>query len=393
MAEAKSLEDLLRIRAANAAAIDRVNDHLGCALGYKTSNGKITDTPAVIIFVPRKVSESLLPASQKIPKRFQGPDGLSCPTDVIVGRKADDEPPSPPLDPANQMIIDELSSGSIGIIGGIQLGGFEPDGQGYLGTAACLVRTKDGRTGLLTNQHVGGPGGRPIYHPDPGRFRIGFTRASFEYDPDEYYFNNLIDEEDAYYRVDCAFVELSDTARSLARPGLHRLGDIGDPLELDLGTMGPIGRRVVSIGRTRGITRGTIMAFGYEWYDEEESIYTDYLVLGDNGQVFSDHGDSGKLIVTDDANRNAVALLWGGWYEKLRRGHGQENWTYAIDVNKALRKLEVGILTDDSAQPNGPGFNARVRARAVARQPRGKGLPHVRGARSRTLRLQAAKQA
>jgi len=39
MAEAKSLADLLRIRAANAAAIDRVNDHLGCALGYKTSHG------------------------------------------------------------------------------------------------------------------------------------------------------------------------------------------------------------------------------------------------------------------------------------------------------------------------------------------------------------------
>ena len=76
--------------------------------------------------------------------------------------------------------------------------------------------------------------------------------------------------------------------------------------------MGPIGRRVVSIGRTRGITRGTIMAFGYEWYDEEESIYTDYLILGEGGQIFSDHGDSGKLIVTDDANRNAVALLWGG---------------------------------------------------------------------------------
>jgi hypothetical protein len=371
MAKANCLADLLRIRDANSALIDRLDGNLGSALGYKVTKKKQTKTPAVIIFVPSKVNATLLPANQQIPKTLKGPDGLECPTDVVVGRKAVDEPPPPPLDASNAALIEELQGGNLGLIGGVQLGFFESDGGGYVGTAACAVRRKsDGRAGLLTNQHVGGPSGRVIYQPDPGNVRIGHTRASFEMDPDEYYFDGLIDEEDAYYRIDCAFVEVLDAALPLVKTGLYRLGSIGEPIALDLKTMGPLGRSVVSIGRTRGIQRGTIMAFAYEWSDDPtSSVYTDYLVIGEKGKVFSDHGDSGKLIVTDDAKRNAVALLWGGWSERLRRGHGQENWTYAIDINKALHRLEVEIITD-GANPPGPSEAARARAKEVARKPR-----------------------
>jgi hypothetical protein len=368
MAKAKCLADLLRIRDANSELIDRIDGNLGSALGYKISGKKMTRTPAVIIFVPSKVDPSLLPADQKIPRILEGPDGLECPTDIVVGRKAPDEPPPPPLAAANEALIEELRGGQIGLIGGVQLGFFESDGLGYVGTAACAVRRKsDGRKGLLTNQHVGGPAGRVMYQPDPGNVRIGHTRASFEMDPDEYYFQGLIDEEDAYYRIDCAFVDVQDAALPLVKAGLYRLGSVGAPLPLDLETMGPLGRKVISIGRTRGIQRGTMAAFGYEWADDPtSSVYTDYLVIGEKGKVFSDHGDSGKLIVTDDAKRNAVALLWGGWYERLRHGHGQENWTYAIDINKALHRLEIEIMTDGTNR-RGPSEAARRRAKEVAR--------------------------
>jgi len=371
MAKATCLADLLRIRDANSALVDRVDGNLGSALGYKITNKKLTSTPAVIIFVPGKVPDALLPETQRVPKTLRGPDGLECPTDVVVGKKAADEPAAPPLDAENLAVIDELQSGEVGLVGGIQLGFFESDGLGYVGTTACAVRRKsDGRAGLLTNQHVGGPPGRVIYHPDPGHVRIGHTRASFEMDPDEYYFNDLIDEEDAYYRIDCAFVEVQDAGLPLVKPGLHRLGPVGDPLPLDLKSMGPLGRKVISIGRTRGIQRGTIAAFGYEWSDDPtSSVYTDYLIIGEAGRVFSDHGDSGKLIVTDDAHRNPIALLWGGWYERLRRGHGQENWTYAIDVNKVLHRLELDIMKDNG-QPGGPSEVARNRAREVSRKMR-----------------------
>jgi hypothetical protein len=369
MKQAKSLADLLRIRDANRTLIDRLDGNLGSALGFKIKNGTQTRVPAIIVFVPAKVDLSLLPEDQRLPKTLKGPGGLECPTDVVVGKKALDEPEAPELDAANQAVVEELQSGSIGLVGGVQLGFYESDGGAYVGTAACYVRRKvDGRSGLLTNQHVGGAAGRVMYHPEPGHVRIGHTRASFEMDADEYYFNGLIDEEDAYYRIDCAFVEVQDRALALLKPGLHRLGALGAPIPLDLKTMGPIGKKVVSIGRTRGIQRGRIMAFGYEWFDDPtSSVYTDYLVIGQGGRVFSDHGDSGKLIVSDDAKRNPIALLWGGWFERLRKGHGQENWTYAIDINKVLHRLEVEIVTDDRTPP-GPGRAARDRAREVSRR-------------------------
>ena len=85
---------------------------------------------------------------------------------------------------------------------------------------------------------------------------------------------------------------------------------------------------MLRVGRTTGLRYGTIVAFGYEFDDaSNETLYTDLLIIGDDGVPFSTHGDSGSLIVTNDDSHNPVALLWGGWQEKLRSGYGQENWT------------------------------------------------------------------
>ena len=85
MPAATSLDDLLRIRAANRNLIDSVNANLGSALGFKRpTGGGITAQPAVLIFVPRKIDNRWLPASQRIPAVLQGPGGLTCPTDVVV---------------------------------------------------------------------------------------------------------------------------------------------------------------------------------------------------------------------------------------------------------------------------------------------------------------------
>ena len=59
--EARSLNDLLRIRAANRPSIEAVNGSLGTALGFKWSDGKRTDHPCVIIFVPQKTDPWLVP--------------------------------------------------------------------------------------------------------------------------------------------------------------------------------------------------------------------------------------------------------------------------------------------------------------------------------------------
>ena|GEM_PF-7049968 len=60
------------------------------------------------------------------------------------------------------------------------------------------------------------------------------------------------------------------------------------------------------------------------------------------------HGDlwnaSFEDVITDDDAHRPVALLWGGWQERLRHGREQENWTYAIDLGKVLDRLNLELL-------------------------------------------------
>jgi len=107
-----------------------------------------------------------------------------------------------------------------------------------------------------------------------------------------------------------------------------------------------IGQKVLRVGKTTGKRAGTITAFGYEWDDDsKQTYYTDLLMTGNNNTVFSTHGDSGSLIITDDEKHNPIGLLWGGWEEKLRTGYGQENWTYGIILERVLNLLQVDLLT------------------------------------------------
>ncbi|NET03972.1 MAG: hypothetical protein F6K16_04415 [Symploca sp. SIO2B6] len=351
--EAKNLKELLLIRQNNLDSIESVNLNLGSALGYKYTNGIRTNHPAILVFVPDKIDSRLVPESQRVPKEFEttiGTDTVYCYTDVVRGSKAspgEELKEPPPLEPDNIQVLEELRQGRIGIIGGVQLGAFEGN-ERYVGTAACAVMAETtGRVGLLTNQHVAGSIGRQIYHPRPGQHLIGQTQMALEYLTDQVHWDGIIDERDAFVRVDCAFVSIRDSVKELLKPGLHRLGALGQVMPIDLETMDIIGTEVISIGRTRGIQSGVVAAYAYEFFDEGQvSVYTDMLIIGNQpGNAFSTYGDSGKLIVTKNGLR-PVALLWGGWQERLRKTYEQENWTYAIDLSKVLKYLRLSIINN-----------------------------------------------
>lgn len=350
--EAKSLNDLLRIRAANRNKIEAVNGNLGTALGFKWRNGQRTAHPCIIIFVPQKILPWLVPDAEKAPEVMEGPDGTWCLTDVVTGGKAESLEafePMPELSEENKIVIQELRSGRIGLIGGIQIAFFK-DGikdiqHAGIGTAGVAVRNKStNKVGLLTNQHVADSFGRRIYHPWPNMFPIGTTCRTKEYDFDENWYGNVIDEANSYVRCDYGFVEVDDHLSSYVRSGLHVIGKTGPLLRINPETMDIIGQKVISVGRTRGVQRGTIVAYAYEYYDEAASVYTDLLIIGEDGKAFSDKGDSGKIIVTDDEDHRSVALLWGGWQERLRHGREQENWTYVIDLGKVLDCLNLELF-------------------------------------------------
>lgn len=347
--EASCLRDLLIIRRENREKIDAINQNLGSALGYKYVNGQQTQHPSIIVFVPDKIEEKLIPSSQVAPKELEaaGSNGdiLYCKTDIVRGGKTATAKEPPPLTKENQELVEELRKGRIGLVGGVQLGGIDENGQGYVGTAACAVTDKNGRKGFLTNQHVAGPPGRVIYHPRPGQYPIGKSVNAIEYKTDENHYGGIVDEHYAAVRVDSAFIWVRESVDNAIHHGLHKLGSLGETLPIDIDTMDIIGTQIVSIGRTRGIQKGIIVAYSYEWFDSEKwSIYTDLLIIGEQAEgAFSDKGDSGKLIVTVDGKR-PVALLWGGWQERLRKGYEQENWTYAIEVSKVLKYLDLEIM-------------------------------------------------
>ncbi|MGD9368911.1 MAG: hypothetical protein PVH87_24620 [Desulfobacteraceae bacterium] len=350
--EARSLNDLLRIRAANREKIEAVNGNLGTALGYKWTNGQRTDHPCVIIFVPQKTLPWLIPDEEKAPPLLEGANGQWCYTDVVTGGKAtslEEIDPLPELSPENQQIIQELKSGRVGLIGGIQLAfyvdGIEDNEHAAVGTAGIAVREKSsGQIGFLTNQHVADAPGRRIYHPWHGYFHIGTTLRTRTHEADQVWYEGEIDESRSYVRCDCAFVGIQNYLRNYVQPGLHAIGETGELRPIDPKTMDIIGQKVISVGRTRGVQRGTIVAYAYEFEDEYYSIYTDLLIIGEDGKAFSWKGDSGKIIVSDDEDHRPIALLWGGWQERLRKGREQENWTYAIDLGKVLKLMGVELL-------------------------------------------------
>jgi hypothetical protein len=382
MPAANSLHDLLRIRAANEQLIDRVNGNLGSALGFKkTTDGGMTNRPAVLIFVPRKIKNTWLPVSQQIPSTLSGPDGLTCPTDVVegsayqesylklyesdgseVGSGADGVAPwtqmagEAPLSNQNVELLEKLHGWSDAMPAGGRLAGFDSNGYGYTGTAGCFVRDRSSQAlGILTNHHVADHANNILLFPWFNGQPAGQVVRLEEYARDDQRFPGVIDAPNAWYRVDCAFLEIPGGMHDLVDPLLPGIGEIGSPLALDLETMGPVGRRVTSVGSRRGVQSGKIVAFSYEFHDGQEAIYTDYLIIGDDDldergvqvtrTAFSDHGDSGKIILTDDDTHNVVALLWGGWQKRLRRGKMQEDWTYAIGINYVLDLLDVDVVS------------------------------------------------
>jgi hypothetical protein len=349
--EAASLRELMIIRDQNRDKIEGANQNLGSALGWKHTNGVRTNHPAVIVFVPDKLHEALVPRHQRVPARLRATlsagGTLFCETDVVRGGKSGAELGPPLLSAENRAVVAELRKGRIGLIGGVQLGSFDPILGPYVGTAGCAVRDRQGRVGLLTSRYVAGSPGRLIYHPRPGQHSIGFSDRVIEHLFDHAHFGGVVDETNCFVRLDCAAVRLNPSAAELARPGLHELGELGDVLSIDIDSMDIIGTAVTSIGRTSGIQKGEIAAYAYEIIDDEGlSICTDLLIVGsDSAGEFSNGGDCGKLIVAQKGSR-PVALSWGGWRARLREGYEQANWAYATDLAKVLRYLDIEILRD-----------------------------------------------
>ena len=374
MREAKSLSDLLKIREANHSVIEKIKGTIGSALGRKNEKGK----PAILIFVPRKINEKWLPNDQIVPKRLETPEGLYCPTDVI-----DSSHTAFDRDRGSRLMTVDLY-GNPGIIGSRELFGYrqlnheskynllnklrgdteritpgsklafyDENWAEYSATLACFAKDDTGHLGFITNQHVGISVGNTLYFPETTGIELGNVKSNIDRITDQERFPSILSHSKSTFTVDAGFVALGSYINiqndiDLRLPILDKNNNIqmqtlGPPLELHLDTMGPIGKEVIGVGQMRSFQKGKIFAFAYQSSGQFAESF-DYLIIGEKNEDFSDPGDSGKLIVTADGNYQPLAILWGGWFERLRHGHRQENWTCATDINLILNMLRLTIV-------------------------------------------------
>lgn len=188
-----------------------------------------------------------------------------------------------------------------------------------IGSLGCFVTLADGSTAVLSNNHVLAGENRGLKGKDrilqPGN--LTFTSAQHVATLTDFItlnpspnnarpalgnvVFNAVDAAVAKLEQGMAFTQTYVPARQ--QPAPHGLG------------IPKVGDKVFKIGRTTGLTNGTITAVGTVvgpipyapgncWFNQQ------FEIVGDHGTLFSDHGDSGSAIVSTTGE--VLGLLYAG---------------------------------------------------------------------------------
>ncbi len=193
------------------------------------------------------------------------------------------------------------------------------------GTIGCLVVLKNGRLGLLSNNHVlanenNATVGDAIIQP--GRVDGGQTPSDViglleDFLPINFAADNLVDAAVAW------------TSRSLVSS--HHMTYVADPTPIAATPL----MTVIKNGRTTQATTGWVEAIDVDAvdveYDSGIARFNDQIVIrGLSGASFSQGGDSGALIVTS-GSRQPVGLLFAG----------STTHTFANPIDVVMDRLKI----------------------------------------------------
>ncbi|KAM6551540.1 hypothetical protein CsatB_001348 [Cannabis sativa] len=356
--QATTLLELMTIRAFHSKILRRFS--LGTAIGFRIRRGVLTDIPAILVFVARKVHRQWLNHLHCLPAALEGPGGVWCDVDVVEFSYYG-APAATPKEQLYTELVDGLR-GSDPCIGS----GSQVASQETYGTLGAIVRSRTGnrQVGFLTNRHVAVDLDYPnqkMFHPlppslGPGVYLGAVERATSFITDDLWYGIFAGTNAETFVRADGAFIPFAeDFNMNNVNITVKGVGEIGDVNVIDLQSPinSLIGRQVVKVGRSSGLTTGTIMAYALEYNDEKGiCFFTDFLVVGENQQTFDLEGDSGSLILLTSPNGEKprpVGIIWGGTANrgrlKLKVGQTPENWTSGVDLGRLLDLLELDLIT------------------------------------------------
>ncbi|KAH6796104.1 hypothetical protein C2S51_037090 [Perilla frutescens var. frutescens] len=356
--QATTLLELMTIRAFHSKILRLVS--LGTAVGFRIRKGLLTDIPAILVFVARKVHRNWLHHAFCLPNALEGPGGVWCEVDVVEFAYYG-APAATPKEQLYTELVDGFG-GSDPCIGS----GSQVASQGTYGTLGAIVKSRTGnkQVGFLTNRHVAVDLDFPsqkMFHPlppslGPGVYLGAVERATSFVNDDLWYGIFAGTNPETFVRADGAFIPFAeDFDMANVTTVVKGVGEIGDVHTIDLqspiGSL--VGRQVVKVGRSSGLTTGTIMAYSLEYNDEKGiCFFTDFLVVGENQQTFDLEGDSGSLILLTNQNGEKpqpVGIIWGGTANrgrlKLKGCQPPENWTSGVDLGRLLDLLELDLVT------------------------------------------------
>ncbi|CAI8617431.1 unnamed protein product [Vicia faba] len=360
--QATTLLELMTIRAFHSKILRRFS--LGTAIGFRIRGGVLTDIPAILVFVAHKVHRQWLNHVQCLPAALEGPGGVWCDVDVVEFSYY-----GAPAQTPKEQLYTELADGLRGSDSCVGSGSQVASQETY-GTLGAIVRSRTGsrEVGFLTNRHVAVDLDYPnqkMFHPlppslGPGVYLGAVERATSFITDDLWYGIFAGTNPETFVRADGAFIPFAeDFNMNNVITSIRGVGDIGEVHVIDLQSPinSLIGRQVIKVGRSSGLTTGTIMAYALEYNDEKGICFlTDFLVVGENQQTFDLEGDSGSLILLTGQNREKprpVGIIWGGTANrgrlKLRVGQPPENWTSGVDLGRLLDLLELDLVTTNEA--------------------------------------------
>ncbi|PIN14622.1 hypothetical protein CDL12_12754 [Handroanthus impetiginosus] len=356
--QASTLLELMTIRAFHSKLLRQFS--LGTAIGFRIRRGVLTDIPAILVFVARKVHRQWLSPAHCLPAALEGPGGVWCDVDVVEFSYYG-APAATPKEQLYTELVDGFG-GSDPCIGS----GSQVASQETYGTLGDIVKSRTGnrQVGFLTNRHVAVDLDYPsqkMFHPlppslGPGVYLGAVERATSFVNDDLWYGIFAGTNPETFIRADGAFIPFAeDFDMANVTTLVKGVGEIGDVNVIDLQSrIGDlVGRQVLKVGRSSGLTTGTIMAYSLEYKDEKGICFlTDFLVVGENQQTFDLEGDSGSLILLtnqDGEKPRPVGIIWGGTANrgrlKLKVGQPPENWTSGVDLGRLLDLLELDVVT------------------------------------------------
>ncbi|CAN1327619.1 Protein NARROW LEAF 1 [Linum perenne] len=356
--QATTLLELMTIRAFHSKILRRFSH--GTAIGFRIRRGILTDIPAILVFVARKVHRQWLSHVQCLPSALEGPGGVWCDVDVVEFSYFGAPAPTP-KEQLYTELVDGLRGGDPSVGSGSQVANQET-----YGTLGAIVKSRTGnrQVGFLTNRHVAVDLDYPnqkMFHPlppslGPGVY-LGAVERATSFITDELWYGIFAGTNpETFVRADGAFIPFAeDFNMNNVTTLVKGVGEIGDVHVIDLQSPinSLIGRQVMKVGRSSGLTTGTIMAYALEYNDEKGiCFFTDFLVVGENQQTFDLEGDSGSLILLTgqhDEKPRPVGIIWGGTANrgrlKLKIGQPPENWTSGVDLGRLLDLLELDLIT------------------------------------------------